>query len=421
MRRTTSIFCQMLSIIPKKDFLKNVIRNGSDRYSKGFNSWEHFVSMLFCQLAQAKSLREICKGLKSCVGKLNHLGMYRPPTKSNLSYANKHRPWELYQQTFYDLLEICRRSSPGKKKKFRFKNKLYSLDASIIDLCIKMFDWAKFRQKKGAIKLHLLLDHDGYLPSFVHITDGKTHEVNIAKIINIPAESVVAIDKGYTDYKLFYKWTQKRIWFVTKMKSNTKYRVKKKRKVPKHRNIISDEIIEFTGYNSRRNCPIELRHVVVWDLKKNCEIVLLTNHLSFGATTIASIYKDRWEIEIFFKIIKQNLRVKTFVGTSTNAVKIQIWTALIAILLIKYLKFKSKYNWSMSNLVALLKWNLFTYKDLWVWIDDPFEKPPDKPNYQRYLPFWDSKKDNKAIRGGFLYEKSPFSVYGRLSVQKCYF
>ncbi len=137
----------------------------------------------------------------------------------------------------------------------------------------------------------------------------------------------------------------------------------------------------------------------MWDLKKNCEIVLLTNHLSFGATTIASIYKDRWEIEIFFKIIKQNLRVKTFVGTSTNAVKIQIWTALIAILLIKYLKFKSKYNWSMSNLVALLKWNLFTYKDLWVWIDDPFEKPPDKPNYQRYLPFWDSKKDNKAIRG----------------------
>jgi len=262
------------------------------------------------------------------------------------------------------------------------------LDASIIDLCAKIFDWAKFRQKKGAIKLHLLLDHDGYLPSFVHITDGKTHEVNIAKIIDISAESVVVIDRGYTDYKLSYQWTQKCIWFVTRMKSNAQYRVNKNKKIPKHHNIISDEIIEFTGYYSRQNCPIELRRVVVWDSENNCEIVLLTNYLSFGATTIASIYKDRWEIEIFFKLIKQNLRIKTFAGTNANAVKIQIRTALIAILLIKYLKFKSRFKWSMSNLIALLKWNLFTYKDLWIWIDNPFDKQPNKTDYQKYLSFW---------------------------------
>jgi len=381
----------MLSLINRADFKKRVKEMGIDKHLKGFSCWDQFVSMLFCQLAQAKSLREICGGLKCCLGKLNHLGVKKVPTKSNLSYANSKRNWELYEKTFYDLLKFCQRSgSFVKKKKFRFSNKLYSLDASIIDLCITMFDWAKFRRTKGAIKLHLLLDHDGYLPVFLNISDGKMHEVNIAKTLKLPPDSILAIDMGYTDYKQYNNWTTSGIWFVTRQKSNAAYKVISKRKLPRNRNILSDEIIKLTGFYSSKDYPGELRRIVVFDKVKNKEIVLLTNNLKFGATTIASIYKDRWEIEIFFKTIKQNLRVKTFVGTSANAVKIQIWTALIAILLIKYIKHTSKLCWSMSNLITMLRWNLFTYRDLKEWINDPYKIPPNQIIKQPMLPNWDS-------------------------------
>jgi len=238
-----------------------------------------------------------------------------------------------------------------------------------------MFDWAHYRTTKGAIKLHLLLDHDGYLPVFIHITDGKTHEVNIAKEITLPPESIIAIDRGYIDYSLFYQWTKNRVWFVTRIKSNTAYEVIETEIPPKYRNILSDEIIRFTKEKAVKECPILLRKVVVWDDVNKREIVLLTNNLKLGASTISSIYKDRWEIEIFFKTIKQQLKIKTFVGTSANAVKIQIWTALITILILKYLKFKSKYNWSLSNMIALLRWNLMVYTDLFLWLENPFPKP----------------------------------------------
>jgi Transposase DDE domain/Domain of unknown function (DUF4372) len=332
------------------------------------------VGMLFCQLAQAQSLREICDGLRCCLGKLNHLGLKEAPHRSTLSYANAHRPWELFEKTFYQVLETCQKLAP--KKKFRFRNKLLSLDASVIELCVTLFDWAKFRQTKGAVKLHLLLDHEGYLPSFALVTEGKTHEIRVARTLKLPAGSIVAMDRGYNDYRLFGQWTQAGIWFVTKMKSNTSYEVVEKQRGMPERNILSDEIIRLTGPEAEKKCPHRLRRVVVWDEEKRESIVLLTNHLEFGATTIAAIYKDRWQIELFFKALKQNLKVKTFVGTSANALRIQIWTALIAMLLLKYLQLKSRLGWALSNLVALLRWNLFTYRDLWEWIDDPFETPP---------------------------------------------
>jgi hypothetical protein len=341
--------------------------------------------MLFCQLAQAKSLREICGGLACCIGKLQHLGMKDAPNKSTLSYANSHRPWEMFRDLFYETLEVCRTVAPGKDKKFRFKNKLLSMDSSTVSLCLSLFPWAKFRRTKGAVKLHLLLDHDGYLPTYAYISNGKKHDVTVARKVPLAPGSIVAMDRGYNDYALFGNWTDNGIFFVTRLKENADYEVIEERSVPKNRNILEDQLIRFAGVKAQKDCPHILRKVVVWDEEEEREIVLLTNHLEFGASTISAIYKDRWQIELFFKALKQNLKVKTFVGTSENALHIQIWTALIAMLLIKYLRFKSKFAWSLSNLVAFLRWNLFTYRDLWQWIDQPFDVLPQVPESVQYV------------------------------------
>ncbi|MEK7249181.1 MAG: IS4 family transposase [Bacteroidota bacterium] len=377
-----SLFAQMLQIFDRHQFAKIVQAYGGDKATKGFSTWDQFVSMLFCHLAKAQSLREICGGLKSCLGKLSHLGVTRSPTRSNLSYANSHRPWQMYEQIFGQLLDKVHNAWQGKRK-FRFKNKLYSIDASVIDLCLSMFDWAKFRTTKGAVKLHLVLDHDGYLPCFALITEGIKHEVaalkeGILHAFSFAKGSIIAFDRAYNDYKLFAQWTRHEVYFVTRMKSNAKYRVVRRNAVPKGvTHILRDHLIRLTSVQAKEDCPHILRRIEVYDAEHDRVIVLLTNHLEFAASTIASIYKDRWEIEIFFKTIKQHLKIKTFVGTSPNAVRIQLWTALIAILLLKYLKMLSAYTqWSLSTLIALLRFNLFTYRDLYEWLKTPFSSPP---------------------------------------------
>jgi hypothetical protein len=389
-----SIFSQMVALFNRNTFHRLIAKHNAERYSKGFSSWDQFVAMMFCQLAQAKSLREICGGLASCLGKLRHLGLKNAPGKSTLSYANANRPWQMYQDLFYETLEMCKRAIPAKRK-FRFKNKLLSLDSTTISLCLSLFPWAKFRRTKGAVKLHLLLDHDGYLPTFAYISNGKKHDVTVARQVPLAPGSIVAMDRGYNDYKLFNYWTDSGIYFVTRVKENADYVVVKEQTVPKTRNILSDQLIRFNGEKAKKDCPHVLRMIAVWDEKKQREIVLLTNHLEFGSTTISAIYKGRWQIELFFKAIKQNLKIKTFVGTSENALYTQIWTALIAVLVIKYLQFKSKLKWSLSNLVAFLRWNLFIHKDLWKWLDSPFEEVPLVSDQHQYLlPFrnWDSTR-----------------------------
>lgn len=378
MVRNSSIFSQLLNVFSRLDFHKAVKDHKAERYAKGFACWDQFVAMLFCQVAQAHSLREICNGLSCCLGKLVHLGIRVAPKRSTLSYANNHRPYELYQTIFYQLLEKCQQFARGKTK-FRFRNKLLSLDATVIDLCLELFPWAKFRQTKGAVKVHLLLDHEGYLPIFADITEGSVHEVKKAQHLSLPKGSIVVMDRGYTDYGLFGRWCDQGIFFVTRQKANAAYEVVEVREVPKNRGILSDEVIRLTGHEAERSCPHLLRRIVYEDKETGKELVFLTNHLDFGSTTIARIYKDRWQIEMFFKALKQNLKVKTFVGTSANALKTQIWTAMIAMLLLKYLQLRSRINWSLSNLVALLHWNLFTYRDLWAWIDDPYQTPPTEP------------------------------------------
>ena len=333
--------------------------------------------MLFCQLGRAFSLREISGGLRSCEGKLKHLGI-SAPSHSTLAYANEHRPWQLYQMLFLQLLDRCRSELDLGKRKFHFKNKLVSLDSSTIDLCLEMFNWAHFRRAKGAIKLHLILDHDGYLPSFAIITDGKTPDIHVAHQFHFEPYTIVVDDRGYNDYSLFGKWCTNHVYFVTRMKDNTVYKIVKFKPLPPNRHIIKDEIIELAGVGAYEKCPYQLRRIEFYNEEKQDILVFLTNHLTLAASTIADIYKDRWQIEIFFKALKQNLKIKTFVGTSANAVKIQIWTALIAMLILRFLQLRSRFGWSLSNLVALLRMNLFTHRNLWAWLDKPFDILPEQ-------------------------------------------
>ena len=311
--------------------------------------------------------------MKSCGGKLAHLGI-EAPARSSLSYANGHRPWQLFEKVFYGLFGIVANKAVGKKKP-RFKNKLVSLDSTVIDLCATLFDWAKFRRTKGAIKLHLLLDHDGYLPSLVVITEGRCHDVRVARELKFAPGTIVVIDRGYVDYAWFDRLTAQEVFFVTRMKDNAVYEVVEKRSVPERGFVVRDEVIRLSGPQAQNDCTCLLRRIE-YVAEDGRGLVCLTNHLNFGPTTIAAIYKDRWQIELFFKALKQNLKIKTFVGTTANALKIQVWTALITMLILKYLQLKATFGWSLSNLVALLRMNLFTHRDLWAWIDAPFEESP---------------------------------------------
>jgi hypothetical protein len=374
MNRFSSIFSQLLQLFPRVEFEHLVTITQAERHSKGFSCWSQFVSMLFCQLGHAHSLREISGGLRSCEGKLKHLGI-TAPSHSTLAYANGHRPWELYQQVFLQLFERCRVQVVGKKP-FRFKNRLISMDSTTLDLCLEMFDWAKFRRTKGAIKIHLLLDHEGYLPSFAVITEGNVSDIRVARQFHFDPGTIVVDDRGYNDYTLLGRWTTQGVYAVTRMKENALYEVVGEREVPQNRNILKDELIELRGAKAIEKCPYPLRRIEVYDPETEEVLVFLTNHLKLGATTIAAIYKERWQIEIFFKALKQNLKIKTFVGTSANAVKIQIWTALIAMLILRLLQLRAQLKWSLSNLVALLRMNLFTHRDLWAWINKPYEIPP---------------------------------------------
>jgi len=378
MNKYNSIFGQILSFFPRWQFESFVRETNSAKKIKGFNCWDQFVSMLFCQLGQAHTLREICGGLATSLGKMIHLGMKKAPSRSTLAYANEHRPWQLYQKLFFHILGRCH-SQFGGKHKFQFKNKLLSFDASVIALCLSMFDWATFRRTKGAIKLHLLLDHAGYLPQFVHVTTGKVHEVNILKKLALDPGTIIAIDRGLVDYAQWASWTRQGVYFVTRLKENADYQIIKKNPIPENGNIVKDQHIHLKGFYSKKKCPFALRMVVIRDPVTKERLTFITNNMKLAASTIAAIYKDRWQIELFFKALKQNLRIKTFVGTSFNAVMIQIWAALIAILILKYLKAKSKIHWSLSNLVAMLRMNLLTYKDLWEWLDQPYFNIQEHP------------------------------------------
>lgn len=370
-----SCFSQLLSLVDRAGFARAVRQHQAERGAKGFSCWDQFVAMVFCQMGGANSLREICGGLATAMGKLVHLGLRQAPTRSTLAYANTHRPWQLYQSVFEDLLKMCQALAATKKRRFRFKHPLRSVDTSIIELCVKVFDWARFQRTKGAVKLHLQLDHQGCLPCWALVTDGDTNDVRIAQKLNFAPGTIVALDRGYLDYTLYERWTKSGVYFVTRSRTNMIYEVVEHHTVPRRGNVRSDETIELSSGYARKRCSSLLRQVTVWDAEHERELVFLTNIFHLAASTIGAIYKDRWQIELFFKALKQNLKIKTFVGTSENAVNVQIWTALIAMLLLKFLWLKSTWAWSLSNLAAMLRFNLLSYRDLWAWLDAPFEIP----------------------------------------------
>ena len=384
MSQVCSIFSQLLKLFPRAEFEQAVRQHRGERHARGFTCWGQFVAMLFCQLGRAQSLREICGGLAASQGKLRHLGLSAAPPRSTLAYANRQRPWQIYETVFQQLLAKCRGAAPGHK--FRFKNKLLSLDASVIDLCASLFDWAQFRRTKGAVKLHLVLDHDGYLPSFCVVTDGKTPDLASARQMLFDPGTIVVFDRGYNDYDWFAELSERGVFFVTRLKRGADYEVLEQRPLPRRpAGVRRDEVIFFPSL-AASGSEVVFRRIEYYDAEQQRTLVFLTNHLELAAATIAAIYQDRWQIELFFKALKQNLRVKTFVGTSANALKIQIWTALIAILLLRYLKLRARWGWSLSNLVALLRQQLFVHRELFAWLDEPFHPPPgSEPEPPRQL------------------------------------
>ena len=380
-----TLFSQIIQKLNRSSFNKLVKDRQTDKHNKGFNSWTHLVSMLFCQFSKSQSVRDISNGLRSATGNLNHLGVEKAPSKSTLSYQNQRRDWELFRDYYYKLLKTLGQQAYQRRVKFRIKSKIFLLDSTTISLCLSLFDWARYKTAKGAVKMHTLLDYDGHLPAYVHITDGKTADNKGAYDVPLLKGSVIVADRFYNDFSLLNVWDSNQVYFVIRHKENICFKSIKENELPdkRHGHILKDEIIELTGTESKKKFPGQLRRVVVWNDENKQEIEIITNQMSWTANTISELYKARWQIEIFFREIKQLLHIKSFIGTSENAVMIQIWTALITILILKALKAMAKYPWYLSNLVAFIRLNLFVKIELQKWLDNPFEEP--KPPPQSYV------------------------------------
>jgi hypothetical protein len=311
------------------------------------------------------------------------MGIDRAPSKSTISYQNKRRDWELFREYYYSLLGSLGQQAHLKRVKFKIRSKIFLLDSTTVSLCLSLFDWAKYKTAKGAIKMHTLLDYDGNLPAYVNITNGKTADNKGAYDIPLLKRSVIVADRFYNDFSLLNVWDTSGVFFVVRHKENIKYDTIKENELPdnRHEHILIDEIIGLTGVKSKQKYPKRLRRIAIYDPVNKQRIELITNQMSWTANTISELYRARWEVEIFFREIKQLLHIKSFIGTSENAVMIQIWTALITILVLKALKAMAKHNWYLSNLVAFIRLNLFVKVDLQKWLDHPFqEHPPPKRN-----------------------------------------
>ena len=355
-----TVFSQLLKLVPRHEFEALANRHHEGRKLRKITRWSQFVAMATAQLAGRTSLRDVVSNLSAQAAKLYHLGAALV-SRSSLARVNEKQPYTLYEQLAGKLLSQCQAHAP--RHGFRFKNKLYSLDASTIDLCLSVFPWAKFRTTKGAVKLHVGLDHDGMLPSFLTITDGKTHDITAARALQLPKGSIVVMDRGYTDYAWYNQLNSQGIFFVTRLRKNARYRVIERRSVSKSKGLTSDQTIQLTGAKAA-NCSIELRRIGFKDAETGIQYYFLTNNFKLAANTIAEIYKARWQIELFFKWIKQNLKIKSFLGTSRNAVMTQIWIAICIYLLLAFLKFVSQLGQSMQQILRLLQLNLFDRRDL---------------------------------------------------------
>ena len=379
--KNITLFSQILQQIDRNIFQKSVRQYQTDKHNKGINSWTHLVAMLFCHLSKSQSIREITNGLLSASGNLNHMGIQaKCPSRSSLSYINEHRDWRMFREFYFLLKEKLQSNGHLERKKFKkIKRKIYLLDSTVISLCLKVFDWAKYRQEKGAIKLHTLLDYDGCMPSYLFMTEGRQADIKHAQYMLLPKKSVVVADRGYQDFSMLFNWDKNNIYFVIRLKKSINHKMIKELPVNKNDDdkILKDEMIMLTESGTNNDYPKAIRRVAVYDKTNDKVIELITNNLTWTASTIAELYKQRWMVEIFFKELKQHLKIKSFIGTNENAMWIQIWTALISLLLLRYLKEIAKYNWSLSNLIAFLRMNLFVKILLTEWLNNPFKPPED--------------------------------------------
>lgn len=373
-----TLFSQIIKKVDRSVFNKIVRKRQTDKGCKGFDSWTHLVSMLFCHFAKSTSVRDISNGLRSATGNLNHLGIQQAPSKSSISYQNKRRDADLFKELYYSLFRSLGQQIGGKRHKLKIKAPVYLLDSTTISLCLSIFDWAKFRTTKGAIKMHTLLDYDGKLPIYANVTEGSVADNKGAYEIPLESGSVIVADRYYNDFPMLNVWDSKGVNFVIRHKDNLNFSSVKERTLPEHaaHHIIMDEEIILNNSISKEKYPRKLRRVAVWDDENQQTIEIITNNFKWSAQTIGDLYKSRWEIEVFFRDIKQLLHIKTFIGTSKNAVMIQIWTALITILLLKYMKHIAKYKWYLSNMVAFIRLNIFVKIDLQKWLNKPFEDIP---------------------------------------------
>lgn len=377
-----TLFSQIVNKLSRTEFKKLVEKYQTDKHNKGINSWTQLVTMLYLHFSKSNTLSEVSNGLRLSGGNLNHLGITKKvPKKTSLSYENKNRDWHLFSEYFQKVLLDIQSQIDFKRERFKFriKKKIFALDSTVISLCLSLYDWAKYRSTKGAIKLHTLLDYDGCLPVYIHVSDGKQADNKAAYHVQIPTGSVVVADRGYVDFNLLSSWDEKEINFVVRLKESINYISYGERVLPENKqsDILIDEEILLTNKDTRGKYSKKLRRIAVYDSKNDVTIELITNNLIWTASTIAELYKRRWDIEIFFKELKNHLKIKSFVGTSENAVMIQIWTAFISYLLLRYLKSIAKYGWSFSNLIAAMRGCLFLKIDLRGFLDEPF-KPPDE-------------------------------------------
>ena len=361
MAYNSTVFNQMLQLNSRHDFQKCVDRHNGDHRIRTLSCWDQYVHLMYAQTGGRDSLRDIANGTASLKEKLYHLGT-KPAKRSTLSDANSKRPWKIYQDVFHNILGKVQKVAP--KYKLDLPRPLYMMDSSTVSLCLSLFPWAKFRQKKGAVKIHTLLQADGLLPTFLHITNGKVHDAKAAKDIPVPKGSFLVIDRAYHDFKQYNQYNNNDIRFVTRMKTNAAYDVIASHAIDESTGVLADEIIQFRNAVTRNKYPHQLRKITYRDPKTGKELVFLTNEFELKAIAIADIYKARWEIELFFKAIKQNLKIKSFIGTSENAVMTQIYVAMIVYLIINYYKFKLRSGFSFQALFRLIQINVFERKSL---------------------------------------------------------
>ena len=359
MREAKSIFSQLISFLPKRDFRRIVQKYKGNKRIRSFSCWDQFLCMCFAQLTYRESLRDIEACLRAMGSKLYHVGIRGKVSKSTLSYANDKRDWRIYRDFASILIKEAKRLYVNESFGVELKETVYAFDASIITLCLTLFPWAQYYKTKGGIKLHTLIDLRGNIPVFIAISEAKMNDVNALDWLPFEAGSIYIMDRGYIDFTRLYVINQASAFFVIRAKKKMKYKRLYSHPVNKVTGVCSDQTIKLTGVNSAKNYPQKLRRVRYFDKKNKCYLLFLTNNFTLPAKTIADLYKNRWKVELFFKWIKQHLRIKKFYGTSFNAVKTQIWIAISTYVLVAIVKKKLKIDKSLYSFLQVLSLTLF--------------------------------------------------------------